>query len=53
MCSSLVEELGEEEIYEIYQRDPVDNKVLENVLCKGSGIFDNCKEVKDKQKAEL
>jgi len=34
LCSSFVEELGEEEIYE--------SKVLEKSLCKGSSIFGVC-----------
>jgi len=42
LCSSFAEELGEEEIYEIYRQDPDDSKVLEKSLCKGSGIFGIC-----------
>lgn len=53
MCSSFVEELGEEEIYEIYRRDPSDSKAFEKALCKGSGIFGTCSKVQERRKSEL
>ena len=53
ICSSFVEELSEEEIYEIYRRDPGDSKALEMALCKGSGVFGKCSKVQDQQKSDL
>jgi len=53
MCSSFVEELGEEELYEIYRRDPSDGKALEKALCKGSGIFGECIKVQAQRNKEL
>jgi len=51
VCSSFIEEMGEEEIYKIYRRGPDDSKALEKALCKGSGIFGKCNKVQ--QKTEL
>jgi len=53
MCSSFVEELGEEELYDIYRRDPSDMKAFENALCKGSGIFGECSKAQEQRGAEL
>jgi len=53
VCSSFVEELSEEEIYEIYRRDPSDSKALEKALCKGSGVFGKCSKVQEQLKSEL
>jgi len=52
MCSSFVEELGEEELYGIYRRDPSDIKAFEKALCKGSGIFGECSKA-EQRKLEL
>jgi len=53
VCSSFVEELGEEGIYEVYRHDPDDSSALEKALCKGTGIFSKCSKVQAQQKAEL
>jgi len=53
ICSSFVEELGEEKLYDIYRRDPSDSKLLEEFLCKGSGIFGECTKAKEQRKSEL
>lgn len=52
MCSSFVEELGEEELYSIYRQDPSDDKALEKALCKGRGILGECNKVQE-QRQEL
>ena len=53
VCSSFVEELSEEEIYEIYRRDPSDSKALEKALCRGSGVFGTCSKVQEQLKSDL
>lgn len=53
MCSSFVEELGEEQLYEIYRQDPSDNKAFEKSLCKGNGIFGECVKKQERQRQEL
>ena len=52
-CSNFVDELGEEQLYEIYRHDPSDIKAFENSLCKGTGIFGECSKKQDKQRQEL
>ena len=53
MCSSFVDELGEEQLYEIYRQDPSDNKVFEKSLCRGNGIFGDCSKKQEQQRQEL
>lgn len=51
MCSSFVEEIGEEDLYATYRRDLSDVTALEKALCKGSGIFGECNKIQ--QRPEL
>ena len=38
MCAGYIGELGEEEMYEAHRKD----KLLQDTLCHGKGIFGNC-----------
>lgn len=53
MCSSFVEELGEEQLYEIYRHNPSDDKAFEKSLCKSNGIFGECIKKQERQRQEL
>jgi len=53
MCTSFVDNLGEEQLYEIYRQDPSDDKVFEKSLCKGNGIFGDCNRKQERQRQEL
>jgi len=53
MCSNFVDELGEEQLYEIYRQDPSDSKAFEKSLCRGTGIFGDCSTKDEQQRQEL
>jgi len=46
MCLGFIEELGEEDIYELYRDSTTNLKTFENHLCRGKGLLGECNKQK-------
>lgn len=46
VCTKFVDEIGEDELYAGYRRKPESRREFENFLCRGTGVFGDCKDKK-------
>jgi len=46
VCTKFIDEIGEEDIYAAYSKNPGSRREFENFLCRRTGVFGNCSNTK-------